>query len=88
MLTAHLIKAVCEVLQKESAWREAGPALFEAFDSIDLAKVEKTSSVQAAEKRISRAAAMAERIRAELGTAPRRRPSNRSKGSPALEVGA
>jgi hypothetical protein len=35
-LTANLIKALCEVLGTNAEWRDAGLALLEAFDTIDL----------------------------------------------------
>jgi hypothetical protein len=65
-LTAHVIKALCEVLDGNAEWRDGGLALLEAFDVIDLGMIQGASAVEAAAKRVSRAQAMAERIRSEL----------------------
>jgi hypothetical protein len=66
-LTANLIKALCEVLGTNAQWRDAGLALLEAFDAIDLTAIQSASIVDAATKRIGRSQAVVERIRSELG---------------------
>jgi hypothetical protein len=65
-LSARTIKALCDVLNGDQRWRDAGAALFEAFDAIDLSDIEDRSAVEAATKKVGRVQAMADRIRSEL----------------------
>jgi hypothetical protein len=65
-LTADVIKALCEVLNGNAEWRDAGLALLEAFDVIDLEEIVSASAVKAAARRVGRAQVIAERIRWEL----------------------
>jgi hypothetical protein len=65
-LSASTIKALCDVLDGNREWRESGLALFEAFDQIDLAALQSGSAVEAASRRVGRAQALADHIRAEL----------------------
>ena len=65
-LTARLIKAVCEVLDTNKGWRDAGLSLLEAFDHIDLESIQSSAGLQAATQGTSRLAAIANLIRDEL----------------------
>jgi hypothetical protein len=65
-LSARAIKAISAVLYSKRDWRDCGLALLEAFDSIDLARIESASAIDAATQKIGWSVAMAERIRAEL----------------------
>ena len=65
-LTARLIKAVCEVLDTNKGWRDAGLSLLEAFDHIDLESIQSSAGLQAATHGTSRLAAIANLIRDEL----------------------
>lgn len=65
-LSARTIKALCDVLDGNRQWRDIGTPLFEAFDAIDLAKIEDESALEAVANKVGRVAAMAERIRTEL----------------------
>jgi hypothetical protein len=65
-LSARMIKALCDVLHGDFERRDSGPALLEAFDSIDLLAIQDASAVDAAVKKIGRVQAMADRIHAEL----------------------
>lgn len=67
VLSARLIKALCEVLDRDRESRDRGLDLLEAFDAIDLASLQSAASVDAALKKISRVQATADRIRYELG---------------------
>jgi hypothetical protein len=66
VLSARIIKALCDVLHSNPQWRDSGLALFEAFDEIDLADVQTVSATEAAARRMSRVQAMSNRIRSEL----------------------
>jgi hypothetical protein len=61
-LTAHAIKALCAVLNESPHWRDSGLALLEAFDAIDLKKIEDKSAVDAASRRIGKVPALSELI--------------------------
>jgi hypothetical protein len=65
-LSARTIKALCDVLNGNQRWRDAGTALFEAFDAIDLSDIQERSVVEAAAKKVGRVPAIADRIRTEL----------------------
>ena len=65
-LTARLIKAICEVLDTNKGWRDAGLSLLEAFDHIDLESIQSSAGLQAATQGTSRLAAIANLIRDEL----------------------
>jgi ParB-like nuclease domain len=65
-LSARTIKALCYVLHDDHERRDAGLALLEAFDSIDLTAIQEASAVDAAVKKVGRVQAMADRIRTEL----------------------
>jgi ParB/Sulfiredoxin domain len=66
-LTARLIKAICEVLDANKDWRDAGLALLEAFDIIDLETTESNAAVRAATEGTSRSLAITSLLRDELG---------------------
>ena len=65
-LTADVIKSLCAVLHGNTRWREAGLALLEAFDRIDLQGIQSASAVEAAARKVGRAQVTAERIQTEL----------------------
>jgi ParB-like nuclease domain len=65
-LSARVIKALCCVLHDDHERRDAGLALLEAFDSIDLMAMQEASAIDAVVKKVGRVQAMADRIRAEL----------------------
>jgi len=66
VLSARTIKALCQVLHRDTVRRESGLALLEAFDSIDLADLQSQAGVDAAVRKVGRVQAMADRIRSEL----------------------
>jgi hypothetical protein len=66
LLSARIIKALCSVLDENPTWRESGLALLEAFDKIDLQEIQNVSVVDAATRRVGRAAAIADRVTADL----------------------
>jgi hypothetical protein len=66
MLTARMITALCEVLDKEREWRDGGLALLEAFDAIDLSDLRTAPTIVAGAKKGGRAGQLAELIRTEL----------------------
>ena len=65
-LTARLIKAICEVLDTNKDWRDAGLSLLEAFDHIDLEGIQSSAAVEAATEGTSRSAAIAKLLGDEL----------------------
>jgi hypothetical protein len=69
-LRARTIKALCDVLHRNTEWRESGLRLLEAFDSIDLVSLQEDSVLDAATKRVGRVQAMSERIQTELRGMP------------------
>jgi hypothetical protein len=82
-LSASTIKALCDVLDGHRDWRDSGLALFDAFDHIDLAALQSGSAVEAASRRVGRAQALADRIRAELAKLlPALPPSTRIQPTP------
>jgi hypothetical protein len=66
MLTARIITALCEVLDKDREWRDSGLALLEAFDSIDLSALQRAPAFVSGAKKVSRKGQLAELIRIEL----------------------
>jgi len=66
MLSSRMIKALCEVLHGNQAWRDSGLALLEAFDHIDLQAIHAASASEAAADNTSRVSAIVEQIRREL----------------------
>jgi hypothetical protein len=66
MLSARMIKALCDVLDQDRERRDSGLALLEAFDAIDLTALQNAASVEAAVKKIAPAQALAGHIRSEL----------------------
>jgi hypothetical protein len=69
-LRARTIKALCDVLHRNTEWRESGLRLLEAFDSIDLMSLQEDSVLDMATKRVGRVQAMSERIQTELCRIP------------------
>jgi hypothetical protein len=65
-LSARLIKALCEVLERDHERRDRGLDLLEAFDGVDLMALQSDALVDAAIKKISRVQAIADRIHVEL----------------------
>jgi hypothetical protein len=66
MLSARMIKALCDVLDQDRERRDSGLALLEAFDAIDLTALQDAALVDAAVKKIAPAQALAGHIRSEL----------------------
>ena len=66
MLSARIIKALCEVLDSAPTWRDAGLSLLEVFDEIELEAIHDASALDAATRGGGRSAAIAHRVRAEL----------------------
>jgi hypothetical protein len=66
MLSARMIKALCEVLDSDQERRDNGLALFEAFDAIDLTRLQNAASIDAAAKKIALAHVISGYIRSEL----------------------
>ena len=65
-LTARLIQAICEVLDTNKGWRDAGLSLLEAFDHIDLESIQSSAAVEAATQGTSQSAAIAKLLGDEL----------------------
>jgi len=86
VLSARLIKALCDVLDSDQERRDRGLDLLEAFDTIDLAAIQSASAVDAAVKKISRVQAMADRIRLELGRQLPRKAATRKPTRAGLET--
>jgi ParB-like nuclease domain len=81
-LSAHLIKALCAVLDADQERRDRGLGLLEAFDAIDLIALQGASAVDAAVKKVSRVQALADRIRLELSRQlPRKAVTRKSAGA-------
>ncbi|HEY2526392.1 MAG TPA: hypothetical protein VGJ20_00350, partial [Xanthobacteraceae bacterium] len=66
MLSARMIKALCDALDQDRERRDSGLALLEAFDAIDLTALQDAALVDAAVKKIAPAQALAGHIRSEL----------------------
>jgi hypothetical protein len=66
MLSARVIKALCAVLHENHGWRDSGLALLEAFDRIDLEKIQAASALDAVSRKVGRVEAIADRVRAVL----------------------
>jgi hypothetical protein len=66
VLSARIVKALCEALRNEPQWRDSGLALFDAFDQIDMQKLETESKNESARRGVSRATALKELIQSEL----------------------
>jgi ParB-like nuclease domain len=79
VLSARMIKALCEVLHADQARRDSGLALLDAFDRIDLIALQRAASVDAATKQISMGEAICDQIRSELN---RRLPNKADKKPP------
>jgi len=65
-LSARIIKALCHVLGDDKQLRDAGLALLEAFDAIDLLALERAAMIDAAVKKISPGHALIDQIRSQL----------------------
>ncbi len=72
-LTARMIRALCEVLDRRRDWRDSGLTLLEAFDAIDLAAIQTeaamyktTGSTQTDMTRTSQVECIMGRIQLEL----------------------
>jgi hypothetical protein len=85
VLSARLIKALCDVLDSDQERRDRGLDLLEAFDAIDLVATQSASVVDSAVKKISRVQAMADRIRMELGGLLPRKTAARKQTPAGLE---
>jgi hypothetical protein len=70
MLSARMIKALCEVLKNRPEWRESGTVLFDAFDAIDLSSLQETAASEAACRRLGKVQVLVERISRELVNSP------------------
>jgi len=79
VLSARIIKALCEVLHGDQARRDSGLALLEAFDRINLTALQRAASVDAATNQISTGEALCDQIRSELN---RLLPSEATKRRP------
>ena len=67
ILTGPLIKALCEVLAGEKAWRDAGERLLRAFDEIDLiSAVDGAGTAVSKTRGLSRTTALANILRVRL----------------------
>jgi hypothetical protein len=77
VLSARMIKALCEVLDADRQRRDSGLALLEAFDGIELAALQNAASAEAERKKSSPVQTLAELIRARLD-----RQFGRQKGPP------
>src|SRR4051794_12402552 len=66
MLSAKMIKALCDALHQQPQWRNAGLRLFDAFDHIDLEHIQQSSSIESAVKGIGRVQAIADKLHAEF----------------------
>ena len=66
MLSARMIKALCDTLDQDRERRDSGLALLEAFDAIDLTALQNAAAVEAAVKKIAPAQALAGHLRSEL----------------------
>ena len=84
VLSGRTIKALCQVLHKDRAWRDSGLVLLEAFDSVDLSELQSRACVDAAVRRLGRVQALADRIRSELERVMPRHPEVPSI-SPAIQ---
>ncbi len=83
MLSAFVIKAICEALDADQESRDKGLALLEAFDQINLVALARAASVAASAKKIRPSQAMSDLLQSELSrrlankptqTEPRRKP--------------
>jgi hypothetical protein len=66
MLSSRMIKALCEVLHDNPAWRDGGLALLEIFHQIDLDQVHAASGVEPARRNMSRVTVVADEIKREV----------------------
>lgn len=67
VLTTAVIRALCTVLDRRRDWRDAGSALFDAFDGLDLASLEETArSMAVGVKGATTSTKLIELIEAEL----------------------
>jgi hypothetical protein len=67
MLTGPLIKALCEVLGSNAAWRDAGEALLRVFDDISLESANDAAALMVGSNRgLSRQAALVKILTHEL----------------------
>jgi hypothetical protein len=69
MLTARLIKGLCEVLDSHRAWRDSGLSLLSVLDHIDLESIQDRAAVEAATRGTSQSAAIACLLQTELSQA-------------------
>ena len=63
VLSSRIIKALCSLLDENKGWRDSGLSLLQAFDHIDLAKIEKDSALEAATRGVGRGVVISEWIR-------------------------
>jgi ParB-like chromosome segregation protein Spo0J len=66
VISARLIKALCDLLDADHELRDRGLDLLEAFDAIDLTGLQGKAAVDAAVKKISPVQALADRIGLEV----------------------
>lgn len=67
VISGFAVRALCQVLDKHRDWRDAGEALFAAFEEIDIAEAEERSRVAAAlRKGATTSVILAELVEAEL----------------------
>jgi hypothetical protein len=66
ILSARVIKALCEVLHHERQWRDSGLALLDAFDRIDLQALEIVSKSESVARGVSRTAVLKDLVQVEL----------------------
>jgi len=74
ILSAFMIKALCEVLDTDHESRDRGLTLLEVFDQIDLVALLRAASADAASRKIRLSQAMSDRLRAELSRRLAKRP--------------
>jgi hypothetical protein len=65
-LTARMIKAVCEVLQRNPTWQSMGLRLLAAVDGVDFAEVEQRSLSEAVHHGWGRAETIVNNLEAEI----------------------
>lgn len=87
VLSARVIKALCSVLHDDHKLRDSGLALFEAFDVINLSRLQASAVSAAAAKQISSVEALVHHVRLELGRRDHRKTSTSDKTS-TLEASA
>ncbi len=72
MLSARMIKALCELLGEDPSLPTSWPVLLKAFDKIDLANVHDKSMLKAVERGSSRVSVIVDGLKSELAQRMRR----------------